>query len=466
MAMSPRTVREQQERRERSVFTNPISIDKDKGIGRFRGSCGETYRVTLTSCDCCDFRKRRLTCKHIYRLKDELGYPHIPIDATIRPIDIPHPVQEVVQPSGAEPKQCEELKNIHQNNGAEERGKKPSFVSSALTFLKKVCASIIIVTLIVVYCLPDSKSSSPGDSPGKRLSSGVRSSGSVARINDSSSPRNTDVRIETTKPAPESDAPTKNIAADTPSPPQIPDKYELFAISGPSYASRLPAEPSMRSEVANATTGAWTGECVGISDGDTISVMRDGKPVKVRLYGIDSPERGQDFGERAREFVGRLAFRKNVTVIPVDMDRYGRIVAQISIDSDEDEDIEIAHVEVNGVNLSRSLVESGFAWVYDQHCTAPECNDWRALQDQARLEKRGLWSHLDAISPWEWRRRQKRESYGMQATEQVQYHGNTSSLIFHRPSCRHFNCRNCTKLFDDRHTAIQAGYRPCDICRP
>ena len=49
---------------------------------------------------------------------------------------------------------------------------------------------------------------------------------------------------------------------------------------------------------------------------------------------------------------------------------------------------------------------------------------------------------------------------------QVVYHGNTKSKIFHSPSCRHYNCKNCTMEFSDRQEAIDAGYRPCKICKP
>ncbi len=48
----------------------------------------------------------------------------------------------------------------------------------------------------------------------------------------------------------------------------------------------------------------------------------------------------------------------------------------------------------------------------------------------------------------------------------VKYHGNRESLIFHRSSCRHFNCGNCTADFQNRDAAIAAGYRPCKVCNP
>lgn len=209
----------------------------------------------------------------------------------------------------------------------------------------------------------------------------------------------------------------------------------------------------------DAKTGSWVGECVGVIDGDSLVVMQNGKQVIIRLYDIDCPEKSQDFGTRAREFVGKFAYRKNVTVIPMDRDRYSRIVAQVEVDKEE-----LAHSEVDRVNLSSALVTAGLAWVYDSYCSAPECAGWRSLQEQARQGKRGLWSRADAIPPWEWRR-QARKDPGV-IRESSQYHGNVRSRIFHGSLCRHFTCKNCTAVFATRESAIQAGYRPCEKCKP
>src|SRR5215475_7442225 len=73
----------------------------------------------------------------------------------------------------------------------------------------------------------------------------------------------------------------------------------------------------------------FTGKVVGISDGDTISVLREGKAVKVRLYGIDTPEKAQAFGTQARKFTSDLAFQRDVTVQIHATDRYGRLVGEV-----------------------------------------------------------------------------------------------------------------------------------------
>src|SRR5438445_6022613 len=66
----------------------------------------------------------------------------------------------------------------------------------------------------------------------------------------------------------------------------------------------------------------FTGKVVGISDGDTMSVLREGKAVKVRLYGVDAPEKAQDFGTKARQLTAALVFQKEVTIVIHVTDRY------------------------------------------------------------------------------------------------------------------------------------------------
>jgi endonuclease YncB( thermonuclease family) len=77
--------------------------------------------------------------------------------------------------------------------------------------------------------------------------------------------------------------------------------------------------------------GDFIGRAIGISDGDTISVMHEGSTEKIRLYGIDAPEKGQAFGNRAKQFVTALAYGKEVKVEAKGQDRYGRTVANVII---------------------------------------------------------------------------------------------------------------------------------------
>ena len=138
----------------------------------------------------------------------------------------------------------------------------------------------------------------------------------------------------------------------------------------------------------------FTGKVVGLSDGDTLSVLREGKAVKVRLHGIDTPESKQPFGTRARQYTGELAFNQLVTVLVRDTDRYGRIVGEV--------------VLPDGRNLGQELVRAGYAWWYRQY--APQETTLAQLEADARAAKQGLWSDPHAKAPWEWRKTQKRTS--------------------------------------------------------
>jgi endonuclease YncB( thermonuclease family) len=73
----------------------------------------------------------------------------------------------------------------------------------------------------------------------------------------------------------------------------------------------------------------FTGRVVGISDGDTISVPHDGRAEKIRLNGIDCPEKRQAFGQRAKQFTSKLAFGKDVTVKTFGHDKYRRTIGDV-----------------------------------------------------------------------------------------------------------------------------------------
>jgi len=198
---------------------------------------------------------------------------------------------------------------------------------------------------------------------------------------------------------------------------------------------------------------AWDGKCVGVADGDTITVMHNGKGERIRLHGIDCPERGQDFGKRAKQFTSGMVFGKIVTIEPTDTDRYGRTVAM---------------VYAGGKCLNEELIGAGFAWVYTKYCKERFCSDWKTLEGAARSSNLGLWAHGNPIPPWRYRHPDKsnRAAGGASNIANVEYHGNKKSHVFHRPGCRHYNCKNCTVVFKSRKEAISAGYRPCGMCKP
>ncbi|MGO9567233.1 MAG: thermonuclease family protein [Desulfomonilaceae bacterium] len=131
----------------------------------------------------------------------------------------------------------------------------------------------------------------------------------------------------------------------------------------------------------------WSGRVVGVSDGDTIRVMHSGRETKIRLFGIDCPERDQAFGNKARRFTANMVFRKVVEVQEVDKDSYGRTVGWVSVD---------------GKSLNKELLRAGLAWWYRYY--AENERELEKLESEARKNKIGLWSSPNPIPPWEFRR--------------------------------------------------------------
>ncbi len=139
------------------------------------------------------------------------------------------------------------------------------------------------------------------------------------------------------------------------------------------------------------TSLAWHGLVVKVLDGDSIRVKRGNRIIEIRLYGIDAPEYGQRYGDRARYFLRGLLLRKTVNVKPVDVDRYRRVVAL---------------VRIHGRLANRELVREGLAWMYPRYCLRKKlCSELAKLQEKARKQRRGLWKDEHPLSPWEYKRR-------------------------------------------------------------
>lgn len=131
-----------------------------------------------------------------------------------------------------------------------------------------------------------------------------------------------------------------------------------------------------------------SGKVVKVTDGDTIHVLTaDSNIVKVRFHGIDCPESGQDFGKKAQEFTGEACHNKRVSVLVRGTDRFGRTLGDVILE--------------DGTVLNHSLVGAGLAWWYKEY--AGEDEKLKALEEEARAEKRGLWDSSSPMPPWEWR---------------------------------------------------------------
>lgn len=137
---------------------------------------------------------------------------------------------------------------------------------------------------------------------------------------------------------------------------------------------------------------AHADKVIGIADGDTLTVLQNRKPLKVRLANIDAPEKEQAFGTRSRQSLSDMCFGKDAELDVQTTDRYGRAVAV---------------VHCGGVNANRTQVERGMAWVYGKYNKDPLLP---VFEMQARLRKLGLWSEPDPTPPWTWRKAERSKS--------------------------------------------------------
>ncbi len=120
-----------------------------------------------------------------------------------------------------------------------------------------------------------------------------------------------------------------------------------------------------------------------MADGDTITVLHNGKGERIRLHGIDCPEKRQAFGNKAKQFTSGLVFGETVTVTVLDVDRYGRTVGEVIIPG--------------GQVLNHELVRAGLAWWYRRY--APDDGTLAKLEADAKAAKRGLWADPNPVPP-------------------------------------------------------------------
>ena len=139
---------------------------------------------------------------------------------------------------------------------------------------------------------------------------------------------------------------------------------------------------------------AWAdliGPVVSVLDGDTLEVLHNQHPERIRLSGIDCPEKGQAYGKRAKQAASDLAFGKDVTIQTHGLDKYKRTLADVLLS--------------DGTNVNHTLVKDGCCWWYRKY--APGDTVLEGLEKEAREAKKGLWADPQPVPPWEWRRRKR-----------------------------------------------------------
>lgn len=162
-----------------------------------------------------------------------------------------------------------------------------------------------------------------------------------------------------------------------------------------SYFTRLMIVAALLMPVL-ASGESIEGRIVGVSDGDTVTLL-DAKKTqwKIRLLGIDAPEKKMPYGQRSKQSLSDMVYNKQVTVEYSKRDKYGRTVGKIRVD---------------GLDANLEQVKAGMAWHYKKYQREQSSEDRAAYvlaEEQARSVMKGLWSDTAPIPPWDWRKAQK-----------------------------------------------------------
>lgn len=135
------------------------------------------------------------------------------------------------------------------------------------------------------------------------------------------------------------------------------------------------------------------GEVVAVADGDTVTVLdSDKQQHRIRLAGIDAPEKRQAFGNRSRQALASMVFRQHVTVDYQKTDRYGRLIGKVF---------------ANQVDINLKILRIGLAWHYKDYQGEQSVEDRAAYSEAestARNDGVGLWQDQNPMPPWEFRR--------------------------------------------------------------
>ena len=201
-----------------------------------------------------------------------------------------------------------------------------------------------------------------------------------------------------------------------------------------------------------------SGKVISVKDGDTIEILYQNQALRIRLYGVDAPEKDQDFGQKAKMFTSQLAFSKIVKADIKNKDMYGRSVAEVFLP--------------NGKSLNKELVKNGFAWHYKEYS---KDEDLANLEIEAQNKKAGLWSSKNPQAPWEFRKEKKsgiktpnRPEMKINKLKGGMFVASSNSKKYHRSSCKfskEIPAQNKI-YFNSSNEAKKQGYEPCKVCKP
>jgi endonuclease YncB( thermonuclease family) len=146
-----------------------------------------------------------------------------------------------------------------------------------------------------------------------------------------------------------------------------------------------------------------TGRVVRITDGDTVVVLDSSNAQhKIRLQGIDAPERGQAFGTKSKEHLSDTVAGKFVVVEYEKRDRYERILGKVLL---------------SGEDMNLEQIKAGLAWHYKKYQNEQTTTDRVKYSDterEARMAKRGLWQDANPMPPWDYRKGEWKQKKAME----------------------------------------------------
>jgi endonuclease YncB( thermonuclease family) len=135
----------------------------------------------------------------------------------------------------------------------------------------------------------------------------------------------------------------------------------------------------------------FSGIVTRVLDGDTLTIADGERTIRIRLYGVDAPEKTQPGGWESAAFTEKIALNQPATLVERTIDRYGRVVCDVLLP--------------DGRVLNHEIIRAGHGWWYERY--APLSKELRLLEAEARFYRRGLWADLYPMAPWEWRREER-----------------------------------------------------------
>lgn len=206
-----------------------------------------------------------------------------------------------------------------------------------------------------------------------------------------------------------------------------------------------------------ARATSFVGKVIEINDGDEITIFNMNRPVRIRLIGMDAPERNQPFGDIARQHLSDLVYDKVVVA------EYSGISGDHSL---------IGRVLLNDVDISAQMIRDGAAW-FDSRATLSDLQRDIYFQSEqaARKEHRGLWQATDPIAPWDFVKAEASQQKANKVTNSPSTEpakSNTASPELNNMSLMRTGGRTARPLerLSDAYSALSESRKPWYTLKP